>query len=379
MQLIVDFNPHGHHPDYVEALLANGFDGALLTSSALWREVSDCVKNTSKVTVKIMFEGMPSPREELEAILNLMRENKNNYECLHLHLDKLLYSNRMFLLKKAILLHKFPIIGGIWIGNNFVYPRKYYVKDWIKKILTIGFILIVLIRWRKMKIYFLNEDIFSFLQKFPFIKNQVHLCPDPFQNHLSYPPTFISNGKNEFPTILFLGYHNQRKGTEWALRALLKWKDPLRIIVGGLIENSSEINKICAKFRYPVQITLMDWRLSNQEISDLYSIASAVIMPYIRFGGSSGLFVNSLYRNIPVLAADWGIIGKRTKDLSAGRTFIPDSEEDFRKNLKLLISQNTEIQNNPAVKQFLHNNSPKMFYQTLTGKKAEWIIEKTAS
>jgi len=92
-----------------------------------------------------------------------------------------------------------------------------------------------------------------------------------------------------------------------------------------------------------------------------------VILPYIHYGGSSGIFVDAIYNGVPVLATDWGIIGKRIKRLSAGKTFSVKNEMDFGNKLKELLYNKSKITKNSAIKNFLNQNAPEKFYETLTG------------
>ncbi len=376
MKLIVDFNPTGHHPNYVEIMIRSGFDGILLTSQSLWNEVSNCVKENCKATVYIPFKKMPLAKEELEKIIKLLNYNKQVTECLHLHFDYLLYSNIMFFIEKGLLFQKIPNIEGIWFGGSFFYPRKYFLIDWVKKLLVSGFIIMFLICFKNTKIYFVNEDIVKYFKNIHLISNQVEWCPDPFKRRTNEITSKYVQEESKLPTIVFMGYHLPHKGTSWALRALLKWDTPLRVFIGGSIEKSPEIKMLCEKFVYPVKVILMDWKLSEQEMYYLYSNASAVILPYIYFGGSSGIFVDSIYNGVPVLATNWGILGKRVMRLSAGKTFSAESELDFRKKLSELLYIKTNITNNSVIKKYLIQNTPEKLYETLTGNVPVNWVEK---
>ncbi len=213
----------------------------------------------------------------------------------------------------------------------------------------------------------MNEDIAKYFKKYHLIKKQIEWCPDPFKRRSAMITSKCEVKYSEIPTIIFVGYHLPHKGTSWALRALLKWNIPLRIIVGGSIEKCPEIKVICEKYKFPVQVILKDWRLSEQEMSNLYSIASAVILPYNHYGGSSGILVDAIYNNVPVLISDWGIIGRRVKRLSAGKTFSVGNELDFRNKLNELLNSKRNRSNKTVIKNYLKQNTPEKLYETLTG------------
>ncbi len=371
MQLIVDFDPNGHHPHYIEILLKCGFSGVLLTSSALWNEVSVLVKKSTTADIVVPCENLPSPKKQFEIIDKLLIDNKNITECLHLHFDSLTIQGWWYYLKYALQVNPRISFGGIWFGCNFFYIRVYSPIDWVKYAAGVCYIYFLLYSVPNIKIYFLNNDIVKHFKKYSYIKEKIHWCPDPYKYDKRRLNIIVPQNNRENDTLLILGFHFPHKGTSWALRALLTWRKPLRIIVGGVIDKDPDIKEICKQFKPPVTVELHDRRLSDDDISELYSRSTVLALPYRNFGGSSGIFVNALYRGLPVVATDWGILGKKTKELKAGSVFTPNNEKSFLSSLESVLSNSKNLHDNQNVQKFLINNSPGAFFMALTGREAD--------
>jgi hypothetical protein len=130
--------------------------------------------------------------------------------------------------------------------------------------------------------------------------------------------------------LLYFGTPQQRRGYNQLLKIAVDYN--ACFIHCGLGNNNKEYKSDGDELRSFLE---KENRLfeTNEYITDpicieyFFKSVSHLILPYINFYGSSGVMLQALGYNIPVLVPDTGIIGYRVKKHNLGLTYIPGSFE----------------------------------------------------
>ena len=362
MRLIADFNSGGHHATYIANLIRQGCRGPFLISTDIWNELAPDILDTPGVILRHLPAEDHNAGAQVAALLDHIDSHREISSAIHLTMDEVF----------GALLRRLPFligrsrrhISGIWIQSNFFYKRHDDLKGWVKFAFFYLCVVAYLAVARHAKLYFLNEELANYLRaKAPFLRNQIHLCPDPVDSSISAIDCMPAPS-NAVPTVLFLGKHSMRKGTYWAVNTILQdWHKPLHLIIAGDISGDCRIASLRERSHSCVTIEWLDRRLTEQEIIECYRRADIVAAPYQSYGGSSGIFNNSVATNRPLIVSDWGLLASRTRSLKVGLTFTQDDEHDFRTKLHRLIECLPWQRNEKAVEQFLAYHSPEMLYR----------------
>ena len=189
-----------------------------------------------------------------------------------------------------------------------------------------------------MHLLFLNADFAAAFHRFPWLRARVGWChPEPLDMDEAGRSAPLST-RSEAPCLLFAGYHSERKGTTWALEALSAWNKPLRIRVAGPLEDPKLVDKLVGKLPGCVTTLIDSQRLSGAALAEHFRASDFVVLPYRKFGGSSSIFVHAMHHGKPVLATDYGMLGRQVRSLECGRLFQPDDRADFLRQLDQLIT-----------------------------------------
>lgn len=361
-RLITDFNAGGHHATFIANLIRQGYRGHLLISTDIRNELAPDILEAPGVELRHVPTKGHDAEAQVAALMDYIDSHPEITCTTHTVIDEIFKA--LFKRLPSLIGRPRRHISGIWLMSNLFYKRHHGLKNRLRFIRFFMQVVVYLIVARHAKIYFLNEELAEYLRaKAPFLKKRIHPCPDPVDssmNSISQMPT----PQNEVPNVLFLGKHSARKGTYWAINALLKdWQTPLHIIVAGDSSGDPRIASLKEQTHPRVTIDWLDRRLSEQEITECYQRADVVATPYQRYGGSSGIFNNSVALNKPLLVSDWGLLASRTRALNAGLTFTQDDEHDFRTKLHQMIESLPWQQDEQVVEKFLAYHNPKMLYQ----------------
>jgi glycosyltransferase involved in cell wall biosynthesis len=159
---------------------------------------------------------------------------------------------------------------------------------------------------------------------------KVHAVPDPAQ-----PAVSVQDGAAPFPDfvppgrigLLLFGYLTERKGPLAVL-------DALRLLPGHIAARTAllfagrvdpairgEIESrraALARERPELWLRIEDRRLDSAELEVLVSRSDIVLAPYQRFVGSSGVLLWAARAGRPVLAQEFGLVGRLTRDHRLG-------------------------------------------------------------
>ena len=159
--------------------------------------------------------------------------------------------------------------------------------------------------------------------------SKVHAVPDP-----ANPPTtcraadeharFAPTGRVGF---LLFGYLTERKGPLAVLDALLllprEAAARVAVMFAGSIDpalhNRLEQRRRALAARHPdLWLHIEDRRLDQTELASLVRQSDVVLAPYQRFVGSSGVLLWAAVSGRPVLAQEYGLVGRLTREHQLG-------------------------------------------------------------
>jgi glycosyltransferase involved in cell wall biosynthesis len=150
--------------------------------------------------------------------------------------------------------------------------------------------------------------------------------------------------------LLIAGAISRRKGvleTLKALRCLLEdGTSSVELRVVGKFPHSSyrqaveaAAEKLLTKHGHRFSFTLIDQFVDFQELSNEFASTDCVLIPYLKFYGSSGMIGHAIYHDKPIVACDSGLIGEIVQHYGLGETVDPQSEYKFADCLRLVMQE----------------------------------------
>jgi glycosyltransferase involved in cell wall biosynthesis len=199
------------------------------------------------------------------------------------------------------------------------------LRDWRKKLL-----------YRRMLRNPAVKRVLSLDPFFPAYARRHYACgdkvvalPDP-----AHPPADsgeVPSGEEFVPAgrvgFLLFGYLALRKGPMAVLDALLllpaEITSRLAVLFAGKVdpelrESLDRRRQALARLRPELWLRVDDRRLDQRELTALVRRSDVVLAPYQRFVGSSGVLLWAALNQRPVLAQEFGLIGKLTRENQLG-------------------------------------------------------------
>ena len=277
---------------------------------------------------------------------------------------------RSALLKRPLLPHGCAF-SGIWIAANFHYlprlhPRKLLSRFVLGRILRAGGN-----SAPKSRIFFFNEEVYDWARRaFPDRAESLFWCPDPpTHEDREFHPSRMPTEARMLPgeaMLLMAGRHGLRKGTVWATRAFRDWRGvPMHLVIAGDSTRCPTLEEDIRKLPPSIRVTRLNRWLADEELDALYDAATAVLLPYRHFGGSSGIFVNALDHGKPVVAPDYGLIACRVRALGCGSLYSHDSVESFRDAVAGVAENPSKYFDLSKASRFLANNSKQAYLKAI--------------
>jgi glycosyltransferase involved in cell wall biosynthesis len=170
--------------------------------------------------------------------------------------------------------------------------------------------------------------------------NKVRAVPDP-----SHPATDVAGRSTQVADfvppgrtgLLLFGYLTERKGPLMVLDALRLLPPPIAarvaVLFAGRIDPAIRdgMDARCrrlARERPELWLRIEDRRLDQAELDLLVARSDIVLAPYQRFVGSSGVLLWAARAGRPVLAQEFGLVGRLTRDHRLGA--VADSSDPVR-------------------------------------------------
>ncbi len=182
------------------------------------------------------------------------------------------------------------------------------------------------------------------------VKSKLTYLPDPIDLNIPQVSTdkIHLQLKVESGRIIFLifGSLSERKGIKKVLQAMelvpsiyhpkicLMLVGVDKFSISDTKENVKQISK-----RLPIQIVTHYQFIPPAEMSEYFQLADVVLVPYQHHVGMSGVLLHAALANKPVLASNYGLIGKVVKDNCLGITVDTESPQQIADALVKFMQQ----------------------------------------
>lgn len=167
-----------------------------------------------------------------------------------------------------------------------------------------------------------------------------HLLPDPWTG--AFGEQSRSQARRELgwpgaaPTVLLVGYQDDRKGFSRAVRVLVRAADAerrLHVHIVGRVAPEFSADLALLREKFGARLTHVEEYVSDQRMATTMSAADLILLPYSEaFTSTSGVLVRAAASRTPVLSTAHGLVGWRVLAYRLGRTF-PVSQEELAPGL----------------------------------------------
>jgi glycosyltransferase involved in cell wall biosynthesis len=164
--------------------------------------------------------------------------------------------------------------------------------------------------------------------------------PDGMESWLAAPNRFslfgaIEDRKGIFPLLdgLMLLDAGQASGISLALLGRFQ---------GHTRDRFNEVMESLRQARPEIRVAVVDRFVDDEEILWLCRNSTAIMMPYQRHRGSSGVLVWAAHARVPVLAQSFGLMGREVNDHKLGIAVNSEDPVAIAEGLKALIAQADE-------------------------------------
>ncbi len=149
--------------------------------------------------------------------------------------------------------------------------------------------------------------------------------------------------------LLFFGTVRKNKGLSFLLKAMKTLKDDHFLIIAGRIAGASEPGAEYYKMIIKTEnindsVCWIERYISDEEVSEIFRIADAVVLPYLRsFHAQSGPLNLAIGYERPCVASDVGGIGETVKKYNLGVVVKPEDIENLKQGIVELFNNRKEF------------------------------------
>ena len=196
-------------------------------------------------------------------------------------------------------------------------------------------------------LYFLDHQLSKI-----FIKGRPSV--DPWTSYTKFSKLSAQNKLglqlDQKTTILSLGVHHPRKGTQWLIKSLCKLgasgdKNWHLILAGPIPESSkTEIQNDLSKLNYlGITSSVFNYFIGDSETWTFYQASDIFVAPYINFEGSSNASIRACAAGIPIIVSKNQTMVNVIKSYGCGRiidSYTEDSLAECLSTVRNLIVEN---------------------------------------
>lgn len=202
--------------------------------------------------------------------------------------------------------------------------------------------------------------------------DKVEAVPDP-----AHPPVGAAAGDagHRFPPgrvgFLLFGYLAERKGPLAVLDALALLPGDVAarvaVLFAGRVDQAlqAELDRKRQELernRSELWLQIDDRRLDDGELGALVRASDVVLAPYQRFVGSSGVLLWAALNGRPVLAQDFGLIGRLTREHRLGVSVDSSDPSDIAQAITRMVREGPATQfDRGAARRFASAQTPERF------------------
>jgi glycosyltransferase involved in cell wall biosynthesis len=178
--------------------------------------------------------------------------------------------------------------------------------------------------------------------------DKVFALPDPAHPRIDPP----ANDEAAFPAgrtgFLLFGYLAERKGPLVVLDALRALPadiaERVAVLFAGRVDPAlrPELERrrlVLERERPGLWLRIDDRRLDRGELTALVRQSDVVLAPYQRFVGSSGVLLWAALNGRPVLAQDYGLVGRLTREHKLGLSVDACAPSEIARGIGLMVTE----------------------------------------
>lgn len=168
------------------------------------------------------------------------------------------------------------------------------------------------------------------------VQNKLFFVPEPiYETKEEYEVcTVNSSPNNKIPSILYFGNMFYGKGVDLLLAASSLVKKKMRIVIAGDFGNKNFSSPFLNYEKYS-NVEVIDKYIERDQMVKLFTDCDAVVLPYRKTykHGTSGVFVQSLLANKPLLVPNFYPFDYAVEFYSCGITFNAEDLKDLAMRL----------------------------------------------
>mgnify|MGYP002629760720 CR=1 FL=1 len=378
--LIFDIETAGHHEGYIKHLVSHfnetSKEGEKLTLAAgkdfidqlnaqefskniLFRPIDE------DLIIKIKGAGLFSRSiKEWQLFRAIVKERKPK-SALLMYMDTLLLG--MLLLPRTE-----SKVTGIYFRPHFHYispnPKwKTKLPELLKKVI----LKLTFLKKGIQNLLVLDSSAIDSLKKITGSEH-VKVCPDPVESYtLSQKEiagfrTQYHFPKNDRKVFLIFGYLDKRKGIEATLEAI-RLLDPsellkMHIVIAGTISKDyqNRIEQLLSELPEAVMITTHLEKVTGKAIQFFFEASDVVLAVYQKHIGMSSILVRAAISEKPVIADEYGLLGKLVQEKELGISIDSSRPEELTKAMSTAIQSQLKVRKG-SQQFFVKENSVSQF------------------
>jgi glycosyltransferase involved in cell wall biosynthesis len=340
---ILVFEPRveGHHLGYLKAitedLLAAGYrltlavDARADSLAAIRAELTALL---DRVTVLAAYDPPEQRKEKLTRIAALAAQTAADLVLLP-NLDEIGSSMMrragLGVLPPAVLRGR---LGGIYFRPRFLGRRGLSPNQWLK---ALGFSRLLRGGW--FGCLLLPDPYLQAALKADEPQAPAVFLPDFFPEDFaaergSARQLFdLPEGRRVF---LFYGAGYRRKGLELAVQAmlLLDQSSPAFLLCAGRHGADAKTTRGLAQLSEQERARVINRYITDDEEKQLFAASDAVLLPYRKHFGSSGVLVRAIGAGLPVIASDEQLMGRLVREHGLGVLYRPGDAAALRQTIE---------------------------------------------
>lgn len=350
--LIYEPRVEGHHLSWLEYivhdLVTGGFRLTLaVNGSADSRRLVEQKLAPWKVRVGWSFatdeSGRPRARSHMHTA-ELCRSESGALQVFFPNLDEV--ASRM--MRRAALGWRPPLswkgrLAGVYLRPRFLAPKE---RDALWRWKAAGFRKLTAEGWWH-HVFFLDERVLENAQRhFPFAP--FSLLPDTTEGD------FLKDQREARKRLglpdnrhiyLFFGGPYKRKGLFVAAEAWCGWRKDIRplLVCAGRLPEDRTMRAHLAALERSGDAKVLNRYIEQEEMEWCFAASDAVLLPYRKHLGSSGVLVQAAMAGRPVIASDEGLIAERVRRFEVGWLFPSGDASSLRSLLMRLESGELKV------------------------------------
>lgn len=208
------------------------------------------------------------------------------------------------------------------------------------------------------------------------LKNVFQFLPDPIDDsliktdsdteqrtHIKYG---IGAGKKN---LLLFGSIDERKNLINIINALLilpaSLKQRIHFVIAGKFNGDVKEKYLTHinKHKHQISIAYSDEFINDEEREVLFENCDFVLMPYIKYYGSSGILGHAIKHNKRVIVSNKGLVSRMVTEYNLGKTVDPENINEIKDAIQELLLD--DHQSSYDSRKFIEEYSPFNFSKTL--------------